>query len=186
MRLFLILGLLGILSMLVFFLDSALETSAWAIHDGENWQIIATGWGLLLHGWLIALAGLAVGGGLVLAIMGYLYGIAENTDHEQAINDQKHLVSEAVQRADEAESQAEAQYRKQLQFAEDREKRAFEQHREAEKMQEQASKMVRQANEQARLEQENALQAKQKSQNAQAAFHRKKRKLERLAKNVAV
>jgi len=181
MRLFLILGLLASLIGLGFFLHSTLSVSAWAVQNGDdNWRIVATGWGLLLHGWLIALAGLAVGGGLVLAIMGYLYGIAENTDHEQAINAQKHLVSEAEQRAEDAESRAETQYLKQLQSAENREKRAFEQHQEAEKMQEQAREMVRQANEQANSERENALQAKKHSQNAQAAFHRKKRKLERL------
>lgn len=83
-----ILAIAGIaLAALAFWLIQVMPDQAWAIwdHDALGWRVVAAGWETLLRGWPLALLGAVVGGGIALAVLGWLLRNAIDADHQRQI-----------------------------------------------------------------------------------------------------
>lgn len=64
-----------------------MPNQAWAIWDQDalGWRVVAAGWETLLRGWPLALLGAIGGGGIALAVLGWLLRNAVDADHQRQI-----------------------------------------------------------------------------------------------------
>lgn len=132
-RTILMLALLVALGAGAWWLNGFMETQGWVVVENQKWVIAGTGWETLQHAWPIAIIGMLIGGGVLYALLGYLYLTATEADHENEIariNAQKALSDEKAKkaqiRADEsikADREALRAQKRKLQEQEDRLKR---------------------------------------------------------------
>ena len=101
-RTILMLALLAALGAGAWWLNGFMETQGWVVVENQKWVIAGTGWETLKHAWPIAIIGVLIGGGMLYALLGYLYLTATEADHENEIariNAQKALSDEKAKKA---------------------------------------------------------------------------------------
>ena len=168
-----------------FWLDSYMQTQAWAWASASNakWEIKATGWSLILYAWPVALAGLLLAGGVTSIGLVKLYSRLENVDHRNEIQTLKTDLKAAKNDAETAE-QREREKLNGERYALENEEKALHQTREtifaeqehAQQMIQEAYEIARMANERVEQAEKTARFAEIKRDRAAGAFHRVKQK----------
>jgi len=179
-RISLFLLLLAALGAGYWWLDGVMATQAWAVATDEKWRIAGTGWETLKHAWPVAVAGLLIGGVLVLFTFGYLYFSATEADHENELNRMKAELEREQKRVSSAESRAKALYQEKMSAAEQIKSSALKTQADAEELKAKAIEAVKQAQKQVEQANLTANDAEKRRQNATAAAARRKRQAERL------
>lgn len=114
-RTILMLSLLAALGSGAWWLNGFMETQGWVVVENQKWVIAGTGWETLKHAWPIAVFGMLIGGGVLYALLGYLYLTATEADHKNEI------ASISAQKALSDENAAQAQIRADKSIKTDRE-----------------------------------------------------------------
>ena len=167
------------LALLCFWLWRFMPTQGWAEIDfqANKWSLVAAGWSTLLHAWPILAAGVMLGLGLGIGLLGMLFRSLLDADQKSEIEHLERLVRESRER----EQQSLVLARKEL---EQEFSKARDLYARAEEMQEQADHNIEKAlasRKAAEAAQQQALQAVEQAQfrarNAICAAERIKRKL---------
>ena len=125
------------LALLCFWLWRFMPTQGWAEIDfqANKWSLVAAGWSTLLHAWPILAAGVMLGLGLGIGLLGMLFKGLIDADQKHEIEHMQRLVKDAQQR--EAESLALARKELENEFA-----KARDLYERAEQMQEQSEETI--------------------------------------------
>ena len=179
-RLAIILISLTLLGIGGYFLDEIMTLQAWGSHNGQQWHIDARGWKTLLHAWPVALGGAFLGGILMLFVLGYLLSQAQDEDHQKTIERLNQDKEHALEKASNAEKQANARFIQKTHDIEAREKQLNTLQGQLKSFALECQNKVNLANAKAKEGEEKVVNAETRRHNASAAAERRKRKLERL------
>jgi hypothetical protein len=167
-----------------FWLDSYMQTQAWASASNSKWEVKSTGWSLILHAWPVAFAGLLLGGGATLICLVRLYGRLENVDHRNEIQTLKTYLKAAKNDAETAELREREKLNEERYALENEEKLLYQTREKLFAEQELAQQMIQEAHEIARIANERVDEAEKairfaeiKRDRAAGAFHRMKQKV---------
>ena len=88
------------LLVLLFWLWNYLPTQGWAVIDFQagKWSLVASGWATLLHAWPILAAGVMLGLGLGIGLLGMLFKAFIDADQKSEIEHLERLVKESRER----------------------------------------------------------------------------------------
>ena len=171
-RTILMLALLVALGAAAWWLNGFMETQGWVVVENQKWVIAGTGWKTLKHAWPIAIVGMLIGGGILYAILGYLYLTATDADHENEI------ARISAQKALSDENAAQAQIRADKSIKTDREalraqeRQLQEREERLKRLEAEAVKRVQAAEERAIEAKKAAAKANTKKQRAEGAMAR--------------
>lgn len=128
------------LLVLLFWLWNYLPTQGWAVIDFQagKWSLVASGWATLLHAWPILAAGVMLGVGLGIGLLGVLFQGLLDADQKSELEHMQRLVKDAQER--EKESLIRARQELEQEFA-----KARDLYDRAEQMQEQSEYAIGQA-----------------------------------------
>ena len=166
------------LAALGFWLWRFMPNQGWAEIDFQagKWNLVAAGWSTLLHAWPILVAGVILGAGLGVGLLGMLFKAFIDADQKSEIEHLERLVKESREREQQSLVLAQKQLEREFQDARNLYERAII-------LQEQSETQVGQAfqmQKAAKAAQEAALQDVEQAQfrvrNAIAAAERIKRK----------
>ena len=167
-----------------FWLDSYMQTQAWASASNAKWEIKSTGWSLILHAWPVAFAGLLLGGGATLIFLVRLYSSLESVDHSNEIQTLKTDLQAAKNDAETAEQREREKLNGERYALENEEKLLYQTREKIFAEQERAQQMIQEAHEIARMANERVEQAEKaarfaeiKRDRAAGGFHRIKQKI---------
>ena len=182
-RIVLIMSLIVGLVMGYSWLDSYLQTQAWASESNGRWEIKSMGWSLILHAWPVAFAGLLLGGGGTLTFLVFLYGLSESADHRNEIQTLETHLKTAKNDAETAERREREKLNGERYALENKEKslyqtreKIFADQESAQKMMQEAREIERMASERVKHAEKVASFAEIKRDRASGAFHRIKQK----------
>ena len=167
-----------------FWLDSYIQTQAWASASNDKWEIKSTGWSLILHAWPVAFAGLLLGGGATLIFLVRLYSRLEDVDHRNEIQTLKTALKDARNDAETAEIREREKLNGERYALENEEKALYQAREAIFAEQEHAQQMIQEAHEIARMANERVEQAEKaarfaeiKRDRAAGGFDRIKQKI---------
>nr|CRY95344.1 hypothetical protein [uncultured prokaryote] len=166
------------LIVLCFWLWRFMPTQGWAEIDfqAEKWTLVASGWSTLLHAWPILAAGVMLGLGLGIGLLGVLFNSFIDADQKSEIAHLERLVKESQEREQQSLVLAEKKLEQEFSKARDLYERAIILQEESETQVGKAFQMQKAA----KAAQEAALQDVEQAQfrvrNAVAAAERIKRK----------
>lgn len=106
---------------------------AWAEFDGDNWQIVAKGWGVLAAAWPVALAGALIGFFGAGSLLAWVLERAVDADKAEKLAEAAERVRDAEERAREAQQAAERHVQARLEAVARREAAALQAQAEAER-----------------------------------------------------
>lgn len=159
-----------VLLALLFWLVKVMPEQAWAVWDGENYKIVAEGWGTLLRAWPVALLGVLAG--LFVVATGLVRGL-EIVKEQDYINTIKQLQLER----DSAVATAEQRVKRREAEANEREQKALVAQQQAAATIAQAKAAQEQAAASVGYARQEVERAKYRTKNAVAAANRIKQKL---------
>ncbi|MCL1084337.1 hypothetical protein [Shewanella psychromarinicola] len=166
-----------------FWLDSYMQTQAWASASNEKWEIKSTGWSLILYAWPVAFAGLLLGGGVISICLIGLYCRLEGVDHRNEIQTLKTALKTAKYGVETAEQREREKLDGERYALENKEKLLYKTREKLFADQERAQQIIQEAHEIARMANERVEQAEKaasfaeiKRDRAAGAFHRMKQK----------
>ena len=166
------------LALLCFWLWRFMPTQGWAEIDfqANKWSLVAAGWSTLLYAWPILSAGVMLGLGLGIGLLGMLFRSLLDADQKSEIEQLERLVKESREREQQSLTLAQKELEQEFSKARDLYARA-------EEMQEQADHNIekalvsRKAAEAAQQQASQAIeQAQFRARNAICAAERLKRK----------
>ena len=166
------------LLVLLFWLWNYMPTQGWAVIDFQagKWSLVASGWATLLHAWPILAAGVMLGVGVSIGLLGMLFKAFIDADQRSEIEHLERLVKESREREQESLVLARKELERDFQDARDLYDRAVQLQEQSETQIEQALRIKREA-EAARQQAAQAIeQAQFRVRNAICAAERHKRK----------
>ena len=179
-RTILMLALLAALGIGSWWLNGLMETQGWVVFKNQKWVIAGTGWETLKHAWPIAIAGMLIGGGILYALLGYLYLNATDADHKNEIDRITAQKALSDEKAKNAMNQANESLKADREALRSYERQLIDKERRLDQLQEEATERVATAESRANDAIQAANDAEKRRQNAAGAAERRRRKLEKV------
>jgi hypothetical protein len=167
---------------------------ALAVNNGDEWSLVASGWNAFYQGWFFVVPGIVVACLILLPLISWTYGQAEDADHLRALEQQKRdyelkmsglreRLALAEKRAENALNDAKQKYDAAIAKAEKNAMQAQSDIEKGKSMQAQALEFAKQSKKDAEKASQEATRATKKKNNAMAAAERIKRREARLREN---
>ena len=162
-----------------FWLWRFMPTQGWAEIDfqGGKWNLVAAGWSVLWHAWPILAAGVMLGVGVSIGLLGMLFKAFIDADQRSEIEHLERLVKESREREQESLVLARKELERDFQDARDLYDRAVQLQEQSETQIGQALRIKREAEAAQQQASQAVEQAQFRARNAICAAERIKRKL---------
>ena len=162
-----------------FWLWRFMPTQGWAEIDFQagKWNLVAAGWSTLLHAWPILIAGVILGLGLGVGLLGALFQGLLDVDQKSEIEHMQRLVKDAQEREKESLNRARRELEQEFAKARDLYDRAVDLQVQSETQIGHALRIKREAEAAQQQASQSVEQAQFRARNAICAAERIKRKL---------
>ncbi len=180
LRMALIAALMVAIGALWKYLDGVLAVSGWTVWNGAEWGQVTNGWRLLVVAWPVALAGLLVGGLVLLLLVGYAYRFAHDADTRAELERAAQAAKAAEKRAQTAEQRAREALAAEWQRLRETQAAVELRRAEAEQMVANARQIASAATERAAIAERDMARLEKRSKNHKAAFTRLRAKVDRM------